>query len=331
MLPRIRVMALKLVRLASLYFSTYSGEDGFQINFDDVLVDTLGIYRLNNKVRILVAASMDLKYHPKMTTAKQIVVSEKYRKRLEAVIETIANLISVSEQAERHISSPTPYIALVPDDEASKSFLDDANGFLSPTSMPIDMVAKHRIELTNKLDQLVDRLDGVALLAESLTHTHPTGKFHEFIRLFERAFRLSGKQLTEPLSRFLVTSKNFGYTSDEVSRWIELRDPATHADQRNVFILESDVSPVVWRMEQAAYDILFNKAEWRSPTTERRELFEPLAGTNSATGGFFGTQGMAGVAIESRLYDEFRAYPLDLTAGLNRLPDGWWSKPFLQA
>lgn len=87
------------------------------------------------------------------------------------------------------------------------------------------------------------------------------------MRVFKRAFRLGPFDLIDPLAEFLAPG-HVGYTHEEVRRWIELRQPATHADRRPYFVLERDVQPVVERMIQAAYDVLFNKKIWQDKSRE---------------------------------------------------------------
>jgi hypothetical protein len=169
---------------------------------------------------------------------------------------------------------------------------------------------------------LSDREDGVALLVEALSHDHAMGRFHEFIRLFERAFTRPAKTLTSPLNEFL--SPRFGYTAAELSRWFEeLRDPATHADARTEFLLEADVRPVIDRMEQAAFDVLLNKALWRDPSTDRRDVWAPTAGSTNPRGGAFIVQGTTPVTYGTIL-DEYGAFPMDLSGVITQRPGSWW-------
>lgn len=322
-------MGFKLVRLATLYFSHLSDEwHSWKITVGHIQIETMGSYQLENKIRLLVAAGVTLRYRPKLTAGRRVVIPEHDRLQLEAEIEAIANLISVTERTKRSVSSPTPCAALIPDDDMSKEFLEKADGFLAEPCDRTYFGASGKIEILDKLDLLSDRPDGVALLAESLSHEHATGKFHEYIRIFERAFRLPAGRLSKPLSEFLNASK-FGYTEAEVNRWLdELRDAATHADEKRNFVIEADVRPVIRRMEQAAYDVVFNKTEWRAPTTTRRDVLVMTTGTTSNSSSIFAKQGSEGT-LEIQLLDEFCSFPLDLSAGLEKLPEGWWSKPFL--
>lgn len=78
------------------------------------------------------------------------------------------------------------------------------------------------------------------------------------------------------------------------------------------------------RIEQAAYDVLFNKANWRQTDTRRRDVWKPLTGTSSSKGDIFVTQGMSGGGIQAQVLDQFASYPLHLEAVMTDLPEGWW-------
>ena len=176
------------------------------------------------------------------------------------------------------------------------------------------------------LDSLVDRLDGVALLAEATAHGHLVGQFHEYVRLFERAFALGSSKLCNPLARFLKDA-NQGYTHAEVRKWlIDLRHPATHADQRESFVLEGDIRPVIHRIEQAAYEVLFNKKAWRNSSFARRTVWCPTAKLVSADPLQHEVVAQNACTLTAQLLDHYGSYPLDLTAGIDTLPQGWWAK-----
>src|SRR6185436_4298514 len=84
------------------------------------------------------------------------------------------------------------------------------------------------------LSVLQDRLDGVQLLAEALSHDHATGRFHDLLRFFERSFAQRSGLLVKPLGQFLQGADQ-NYTTREIQHWIE-RGPLTHADRRPDFL-----------------------------------------------------------------------------------------------
>jgi hypothetical protein len=79
-------------------------------------------------------------------------------------------------------------------------------------------------------------------------------------------------------------------------------------------------------MLEAAYDVLLNKRDWRSPTSERRNLWEPVAGSSEPENATFLTQGKA-AWVTLQLLDGFDAYPLVLAGPFESLlPPGVWLK-----
>jgi hypothetical protein len=257
-------------------------------------------------------------------------VPEDPLKLTEALIETSANLVAISERCKRSIQSPMPSVAFLPEDQEAREWLDSTNGVLRNRSGGVVSTGGPSIDIDTTLQLSSDRPDGVALLAEALAHEHPTGMFHEIMRLFERAFRLGPYKLVQPLAEFLAGADNMNYTSSEVERWIiELRHPATHADRRPNFVLESDVSPVIPRMIQAAYDVLFNKEVWRTPSTQRRDLWHPTSGTSGTSGESFNVYLIQGnpMRLELQRFDEVGSYPVNLEEGLRMpLPPELWAK-----
>jgi hypothetical protein len=261
---------------------------------------------------------------PELTADGYIMVPDEARRRAEAGIEVAANLIAVAERCKRTISSPTPALVLIPGGKTMLNWLNKSLGFkFNRFGIPS---GRMYVE-TNPhiLKQLRDRTDGLALMAEALANEHGTGRYREFIRLFERAFGLASSALDNQLARFLMSS-SLGYSHSEVKQWVALRNPAIHANRGSAFVLESDVRPVIHRIEQAAYDVLLNKADWHSPSHRRRKVWMPTTGTTSPGTDIFLTREEA-ATLHFQIVDGFGAYPLDLSACLTRLPEGWWAGP----
>jgi hypothetical protein len=315
---------LLLIRLATVYLDRLEDDwRQFGMRFEDIELSTLGAWDVDNQVRLLLAAAKRLPYRPKVTSDGAVIVPERERREAEEAIEHTANLIALANGGRRRISSPTPAVALFADGDEGRAWLDGVSYLeLSPNGEGSPLPS-WTIELTEEIQKgLSDRLDGAALLAEALAHEHPTGQFHEYIRLFERAFARPARHLAQPLAS--VLHPQFGYTEDEIEHWLGvLRDPATHADARPGFVLEADVRPVIGRMRQAAFDLLFNKTSWRNPDHERRELWKAPTGTSGVGNDIFATKGVA-LAMTFHLTDSFGSYPMDLSAHAD-LPDGWWA------
>ena len=272
---------------------------------------------------------MNISEELNITPENLILIPNDKREEIEKAIETVVNYLVVSTRVTRTFSSPNPYILISYENDREKKMLEQTNGFfLEPTLIPSVMP---KLEFDdNILNLLQDRLGGISLLAEALSHSHPTGRFHEFLRLFERAFHHSSSALIEPLTEFLSNAKNQGFSEPEIRNWVvTLRHPTTHADRRDNFILEAGIRPVVHRMEQAAYDILFNKEDWRSPSSTRREIWKPISGTSSDKMDLFVIKGK-GTSYNFQQLDGFSSYPLNLSGlGLipsKLIPKNWWYK-----
>jgi hypothetical protein len=278
-------------------------------------------------LQIFVTAVADLSERPKVNEDGLVIVPEGPLKLAETMIETSAHLVAISERCKRYIMSPMPSVAFFPEDQETREWLNSTNGILRSKAGGVVGSSGFSIDSDTTIKLSLDRSDGVALLAEALAHEHPTGMFHELVRLFERAFRLGPSALVQPLAEFLAGADSMNHTSSEVERWlIALRHPATHADRRPEFVLEADIRPVVPRMLQAAYDVLFNKEVWRTPSTQRRSLWHPTSGTSGEFSDIYLTQGHP-MQLEVEIFDEVGSYPMSLNAGLSKaMPPELWSK-----
>jgi hypothetical protein len=314
---------MKLVRLVIVSFEPYPEDrEGWRFEAGSVTVEAFVAWKNGRKTTVAVSATIALQTAPEITEDGLIIVPEEPRRETEEAIESVVALIAISAGSRRRIASLSPHVAFVPSDGDSASALSAASGItVDPISIP-SMEAD--ISITT-LNQLQDRIDGVLLLAEALASTHASGRYHELIRFFERAFRSNYKQLPQHLTHFLSRS-DLGYTAAEVRKWIdELRDPLAHGG-RDTLVLESDVSLLINRIEQAAYDVLFNKVDWRTPSAKRRDLWTPASGTASEDPSeIFVTKGRAAV-LTGTLYDPFGAYPIDLHHSLPEaaIPAEWW-------
>jgi hypothetical protein len=166
---------------------------------------------------------------------------------------------------------------------------------------------------------LSDRPDGVLLLGSAVRAAAGISKLHELFRLFENAFGCGGIRLTEPLTAFLqgATRTSGRYTKSEIKMWInELRHPATHADlQKSKRVAyDPEIEPYLYRIEQAAYDVLFNKADWGAPGYARKNRWSFSAIVNQ-DGSFVVSPGAT--FRTSTPLDHFQAFPLAEVARLS--------------
>jgi len=321
-----------LYRLAMLYFDKKelsAFKDGWSFSAGDMTIETRLIGKSavphGDKKRFLVFSSKPLSTLPPLVDNRIVEIPTIEREQLEGLIEFMANIISLTERCSRTISSPSPCVALKADNEQEENWLSACGGIkTNRTAVPF---AQNPIEINEEIIRLLStRVDGVAILAEALASRHAGNKYREFIRLFELAFKLSSSTIEKKLSQFLDES-NLGYSRDEVSTWLNFRHGSMHADGKKStqLVLEADVIKFIPRMEQAAYDVLFNKAEWGVASKERVSNYKvPVATTNSKADLLI-TRGKP-VHLSIQAFDEFQVYPLDLGAEINSLPDSLWSK-----
>jgi hypothetical protein len=293
---------------------------GWEFTLGPVSISSRGSRTDDDGVSVLVAASVQLSRFPSAARTGTVRIPQGPLRVCERALETVANLVSTAESVRRTISSPTPCLALEPASERDTAWLANKSRFQLPP-VPQQAWWTQRLDLIEILPHVAERLDGVALLAESLGHEHLSGRFHELVRLFELGFRLSGKRLVDPLAAFLVAGP-FEYTRNEVVRWIqEVRHGLTHADEKNFFLLEADVRPVIRRVEQAARDVLLNKTTWRSPSSDRRTVWRPTASLTAK--GLYVVQ-HTGAEMVGQLLDDLGRYPRNMNGFLTAQPESWW-------
>lgn len=275
--------------------------------------------------RCLAIASIELECCPEVTREGLLVVPAEPRQKCEFAIEAQANLISVLARTGRRIASATPCVAFSEISKEEREVLGAARALsqkyrvASEAHEPISLKGS---ELPQKMG---DRFAGLALMAEALANRHEVGRFRELMRFFEFAFARDISKIEKKLSQFL-NGAGLGYSRSEVSSWLALRDGATHGDMQKtrVLITEPDVRELVPRIEQAAFDVLFNKKDWHSPSSERRQGQQhTVATTGASDGGLQITRGRA-ASLGFKITDPFGAYPMDLEAILTSPPEDWW-------
>jgi hypothetical protein len=90
-------------------------------------------------------------------------------------------------------------------------------------------------------------------------------------------------------------------------------------------MLDPDVRPYLGRVEQAAWDVLMNKAVWRRPDPARRTVWEPDGGTISEHGDMLVAVD-ATARVLAELFDRWEEFPLDLETRV-RAPDALVASP----
>lgn len=273
-------------------------------------------------VSFLVGAHVELTYFPNVSPDGRVRVPSRERRHLEFGIELVANLRAVYEKIPCRITSPDNCVFFLPNSDRARDWFNsfteihrevEQSGRLLGNWTPI---AFDELEL----NELRDRFDGLALLAEVVYTSHPMGVYRDLVRLFEAAFARPPWELA-PLVLSTLEPR-LCYTLAEVKPWFDSRNPSSHADRSDAIFLSSDVDPFIGRMRQAAYDIFLNKKEWRSDATDRRE-FWPLRAATGAGNDLILTQGRS-MHAEVRVFDPFGVYPMDLTSSNAFEIEGAW-------
>jgi hypothetical protein len=289
---------------------------------DSVTVEVARAWETEGGLRLLLVAAQPLKYRPKVSGENLVFVPEEARRDAEVATELAANLLAATQGATRHLSSPWPPVMLRASGSAGEAWLGERTGIKYGRLKRRAKLVEPPKLTEGAMNQLADRADGISLLVEASGTDHASGRFHEYIRVFERGFAKASKLLAAPMADFL--DPRFGFTQEELEVWFEqLRDPLTHADQHQEFLLERDINPVIDRVEQAALDVVFNKFNWRKPDSERRTLWAPQSGLVGTDGKMFLTKG-AKPPMQGDLLDEYGSYPMSPKGVIGPIPTGWW-------
>jgi hypothetical protein len=316
---------MQLLRIVSATFEPAPKiEREWSLQFGEIEISTLRVNIDNDKQwKTLLVAKTNVEL-PEISEDNLVYVPESKRRDLEFCLETITNVISVFGRCKRTLSSAKPCLALVPENKRELAMLDSSDGIYCK---PKTVASAHGVNGLDSelLSHLQDRFHAVALMAEAHSHSLSAGKFHEYVRLFESAFALQFSQLAKKLNQFLYP--RYGYTTEEIKEWTTIRDPLTHADGKksSEIYLDSDVQKYIQRIEQAAYDVLFNKKDWHKNSRERRDIWKPIAATTSSSGDLVIVQGSE-PTLQFQMFDEFGVYPFDLNAVITKPPEEWWYK-----
>jgi hypothetical protein len=319
---------MNLLRIAILTFDRPLDASAIAWQFGNVKVNCKpATVRGKPSDRRIAIAEMELTGGVLIDADGYILVPEEPRRACEDAIESLANMIAVFNRCARQISSATPWVALCDLQDTERSTPDASKGFRGPQGT---VAAHSSLDLTdpNLVGALADRISGVALLAEASSTKHSVARYREFIRFLEHAFARSLNQLEKKLSQFLI-SGDLGYTRAEVQDWVVPRHGAIHGDQQQPedLVMERDVRRFLPRMEQAAYDVLFNKAVWHDASQTRRKTLRHHAATTSTdTTAIRLTRGRD-FSMHAQVLDPFDAYPFDLGGILNPPPRDWWYQP----
>lgn len=260
----------------------------------------------------VVTARTNLRRLPEINKSGAIIAPSVERESCEFLAEHAINIMSVLESSSRSIASPVNCIAFSPSNKEEREFLFSSSG-IQMDSREGESTASLTIEWTSEMGvALQDRLDGVAILAEALSSGGEAGKYRELIRFLELAFALPfyDQRMRSNLTKFLQMMP-MGYTQEEIDEWRKLRHPSTHADllKSKWIALTRDVRHAVMRMQQACFDVLFNKTNWKNNSTDRRSIWHPNAFTSSRSGHLVVRKG-SNLNFVFRVLDSFGVHPM---------------------
>lgn len=278
--------------------------------------------------QILLTARINLARMPAVDEDGYLMAPDPETRLCEVALESVANILAVFARARRSIASASPYVALTDLSDEDRQFLECTKGF--PHGYKLSVGANYSLNLGERdlLTALADRVEGLALLAEALSVEHAVARYRELLRFFENAFARPVTHLDKKLARFLGQAK-LGYTRDEVREWFWHRHGAIHGDHQEThkLVFERDVRQFIPRLDQAAYEVLFNKKKWHDPSDERIEILRPRAATISSVRPDISMVAGSGVAFRFQISDPRGAFPLHLGGILTSPPPEWWWEP----
>lgn len=322
--PR-KTYLVNLVRIAGLILKPSPEPFGRDFFTDGIRVQIEATPVVDGGRWHIATAQVKLRHVPKRTGDGYVVIPDAARRRGTSAIEVVSNLLSLHHGCSRRLSSPSPYLAFEPETKDERKWLEESLGVLGGLAGQTQQSSGQSIPLTDDTFRaLEDRWDGVALLADGRATDRLVSRFVYFLRLIERAFRLPAPLVVAPLLGFL--DSRFGYTREELTHWMgQLRGSATHADRRNDLLVDAQVVPYLHRAEQAAWDVLMNKAVWRDPSPDRRAAWEPTSGLASPAGELVAMVGST-LSLQMSLFDRWREFPLELERHVT-IPESWWPHP----
>lgn len=277
---------MRIIRnaLVRLFDKKLKKIDTFNYTSNNIVTLVTGIQFIEgDSLHVVISSTVKLNSLPNLDSSNKLIIPLKEVKLAESEIEIVACLLAVKYRTSKKIYSPAPYFMFAYEKDAEKKWLDSSEGY----ELKYNVIPVFDYNILNNiidLNHLKDRKKGAVLLAEALCHSNNMGKYRDYMRLFEHAFSRPITAIDKKLHQFLSGFDGAGYTRKEVKEWISLRHPSSHADKKNkIFLLESDVTPFIQRIEQAAYDVLCNKKEWGDFSKERRNIYLPTIWTHNDT------------------------------------------------
>lgn len=301
-------------------FAFSLGRNAVQVEVKSYIVDQ------QKPSGLLLIASTEVAEDVALDADSYVIVPEIQRRACEDAIMFAADLLSVFARTRRQVASAFPCVAFSDLSTIQLDRLNASKGIRPGNYFTAAPVAPLAIDETTLVASLDDRALGLSSLADLHSMVSALGRYRELIRFFEYAFRRSAMRLPKVLAKFLAGT-GMNYDREEIDGWMKSRHGAMHGDRALTqrLVQDSDVRSLLPRMEQAAYDVLFNKKIWHDRSVDRRSVYvSPCATKDSRSTSLRLTQGKEANFLV-KLYDDFDVFPRNYTVKLN--PPGWWFQP----
>jgi len=162
---------------------------------------------------------------PVVTEGEPIKLCQSDLDRLDLALRPFADMLTASRGEPFHVSCLSPTVGLLGPDAELEAFCGLTLG-LEPA------VAVFRLDDSIDLkdftgDVLSDRGEGLALLAEALTHTNDLGRYSQLLRVLENGFGRGIGRFNFALQQFLQGgATRHRFEPSEIQHWIDGRPHA---------------------------------------------------------------------------------------------------------
>lgn len=310
---------MKFIRYFCLNFRFIPDELSINVSkeLNDFQLINYGYQKYKNGIIWVWGLQKNLKFEDYTTKEKKLEIAESIISNISLCIRFLKSYFSILTQIEIEATSLVNTFILIPENSKEKALLDDCLGL--KTKKSLTMKEDFTFEFKdNELKLLVDRQDGIESLSEALHSGSDLAMYREYVRFFELAFGHAGKSLYKPLLRFLHNGP-VNLTKSEVSNWFNnLRARAIHGDKKKP-MSSLDIIQHTNNMKMAAYDVLFNKVEWKNSDMTRRKGIEFISGPNFITKG-------KDLKLKMMLMDDFGDLPINTDITMPETIEGHWNK-----
>jgi hypothetical protein len=281
----------------------------------------------HDSLRLVVTATAD--GGTPTALAGRLVVPEAARRAAESAIQELADFLAVAHQCKRTLRSPQPALVLLPAEETERRAFAAFAGLAQPAAAGGAEARVFSAFDPDRLAMFTDRMEGLAMLADSLSEDTALGRVRELLRLFERAFRRGPADCIDPLTTLLSQAPRHDatqYSKEEVKAWfLVLRPRVVHGDRPANTARSPDVAQYLARVEYAAYDVLLNKATWGHPSATRRNAIALRSAPTADRSGVTVLEPGADIAVN--WLDPYGVFPTDWLCRLSPPADAVWKLP----